>query len=67
VRSWHRGLEAARKYNTLYEEGLIRARLASLSKDKPAERKEHAEKALQIFEKMGAANELRLVRDIVVE
>jgi class 3 adenylate cyclase/tetratricopeptide (TPR) repeat protein len=58
LRSWHKGLEAAKKYNTLYEEGLIHVRLGSALKDKPAERKEHLNRAIQIFETMGAVNEL---------
>ena len=62
VRSWRRGLEAARKFNLLYEEGLIRVKLASALRDNPAEYREHLERAIQIFEKMGAAHELRFAK-----
>jgi tetratricopeptide (TPR) repeat protein len=62
VRGWQRGLEAAQKYNLLYEEGLIRLKLGVALKDKPAEQKEHLERAAGIFEKMGAVRELGVAR-----
>jgi hypothetical protein len=51
-------LEAARKYRTLYEEGLLRAKLGVALKDAPEQRREHFERAKQIFEEMGAVREL---------
>ncbi len=62
VRSWRKGLEAALKFNLLYEEGLIRIKLGSSSYDSPDARREHLERAMQIFEKMGAVHELRVAK-----
>src|SRR5258705_245835 len=58
LKSWHKGLEAAQKFNMPYEEGLLRLKLGSHGSTES--RKEHLERAIQIFEKMGAAYELRL-------
>jgi tetratricopeptide (TPR) repeat protein len=58
VRSWHRGLESAQKFNMPYEEGLIRVRLGSYLRADPKACREHFERAIQIFEKMGAVHEL---------
>jgi tetratricopeptide (TPR) repeat protein len=60
--SWKRGLDAARKFNVLYEEGLLRLRLGEALKDSPDEQHEHLECAIQIFEKMGAVHDLQLAR-----
>jgi tetratricopeptide (TPR) repeat protein len=62
VNSWRKGLEAARKFNLLYEEGLIRIKLGCTAREKPEARREHLECAIQIFEKMGAVHELRIAR-----
>jgi class 3 adenylate cyclase/tetratricopeptide (TPR) repeat protein len=62
VKSWHKGLEAARQFNLPYEEGLIRIRLGSYPRYDPHTRREHFERAIQIFEKMGAIHELRLAK-----
>jgi tetratricopeptide (TPR) repeat protein len=58
IQTWYKGLEAARKYRTLYEEGLLRAKLGVALKDAPEQRREHFERAKQIFEEMGAVREL---------
>ena len=63
IRSLHKGLEAAQKYNMPYEEGLIRVRLALYAQDKPDTRKKHIWRAIEIFEKMGAARELKLAQE----
>ena len=52
-------LEAAQKYNLLYEEGLIRVKLGSYLRDDPNACREHFERAIQIFENMGAIRELQ--------
>jgi len=57
--SWRKGLEAAQKFNMPYEEGLIRVRLGAYLRDDPNACKEHLERAIQIFEKMGAVHELQ--------
>jgi tetratricopeptide (TPR) repeat protein len=62
VNSWRKGLEAARKFNLLYEEGVIRIKLGSSSQEDPSARKEHLECAIRIFEKMGTVYELRFAR-----
>jgi class 3 adenylate cyclase/tetratricopeptide (TPR) repeat protein len=63
IRFWQKGLEAARNFNLPYEEGLIRIRLGSHSQGDPNARREHFERAIQIFEKMGALHELRFARE----
>ena len=62
VKSWRKGLEAAQKFKLLYEEGLIRIKLGSSLRDNPGVRREHLERAIQIFEKMGAVHELRFAK-----
>jgi tetratricopeptide (TPR) repeat protein len=62
VKTWRRGLDAARKFNLLYEEGLIRVKLGFALRDNSAECREHLERAIQIFEQMGAAHELRFAK-----
>jgi class 3 adenylate cyclase/tetratricopeptide (TPR) repeat protein len=59
ITSWRKGLEASQKFNMPYEEGLIRVKLGIALKDDIVERKEGFARAIQIFEKMGAVNELR--------
>ncbi|HUF00701.1 MAG TPA: AAA family ATPase [Anaerolineales bacterium] len=63
VKSLNRGLEAALKFNMPYEEGLIRVKLASYSQDHLDARKKNLRRAIEIFEKMGARNELRLAQE----
>jgi tetratricopeptide (TPR) repeat protein len=60
IKSWNKGLEAAKKFNMPYEEGLIRVKLGSYLQDDPNVRREHFERAIQIFEKMGATHELKV-------
>ena len=62
INSWNKGLEAARKFNMPYQEGLMRVRLGASLKDNANVRREHFERAIQIFEKMGAVRELELAR-----
>ena len=63
IKSLHKGLEAAQKFNMPYEEGLIRVRLALYAQDNPEARKKHVWRAVEIFEKMGAAHELKLAQE----
>ena len=62
VKSLRRGLEAALKFNMTYEEGLIRLKLATYSQENLDTRKRNLWRAIEIFEKMGALNELRLAQ-----
>jgi tetratricopeptide (TPR) repeat protein len=62
IKSLHKGLEAAQKFNMPYEEGLIRIKLASYAQDPSETRKNHIRRAIEIFEKMGAIRELRLAQ-----
>jgi class 3 adenylate cyclase/tetratricopeptide (TPR) repeat protein len=59
LNSWHKGLDAARKFKLPYEEGLIRVRLGSAAREDLSTRSEHIQRAIEIFEKMGAVRELR--------
>jgi hypothetical protein len=63
VKSLRRGLEAALKFNMAYEEGLIRLKLATYSQGNLDTRKRNLWRAIEIFEKMGALNELRLAQE----
>lgn len=58
TKTWQKGLAAAQKYEMLYEEGLLRLKLAGSGEDRSA----HIERAIQIFETMGAEHELGLAR-----
>ncbi|HUG33367.1 MAG TPA: hypothetical protein VMJ90_01255, partial [Anaerolineales bacterium] len=58
--AWRRGLEAARKYNLLYEEGLLRLRLGTAEAHE-----EHPARAVEIFTVMGAARELQQAEELL--
>jgi hypothetical protein len=60
-------LEAAKKYRLLYEEGLLRVRLASALKKEPDEQLVHLHCAAQIFETMGAVRDLGIVNALAQE
>jgi hypothetical protein len=62
LKSWHKGLQAAQKFNMPYEEGLNRLKLATHSKETQQDRKAHFERAIAIFEKMGVTHELKLAK-----
>jgi len=62
VNSWHKGLEAAQKFKLPYEEALIRVKLGSALREDPDVRRGHIERAIQIFEQMGAARQLRFAK-----
>ncbi|MDQ3004032.1 MAG: AAA family ATPase [Chloroflexota bacterium] len=62
IKTWNKGLEAAKKFNMPYQEGLMRVRLGAVLNDNANVRREHFERAIQIFEKMGAVRELQLAR-----
>jgi tetratricopeptide (TPR) repeat protein len=57
--TWRKGLDAAQKFKLPYEEGLIRVRLGSSAREDLSTRTEHIQRAIEIFEKMGAVRELR--------
>jgi class 3 adenylate cyclase/tetratricopeptide (TPR) repeat protein len=65
VNSWRKGLEAARKFELLYEEGLIRIKLGSALRDRSDVRRGHIERAMEIFEKMGAVHELQAAKSVL--
>ena len=67
VKSWYKGLESAQKFNMLHEEGLIHIRLGRALEHSSAERKEHLDCAIQIFEKMGAIHELHIAQRVQAE
>ena len=62
VKTWQDGLEAAKKYKVLYEEGLLRVRLGSALTDAPAEQLQHLECAAEIFDTMGAIRDLGITK-----
>jgi len=57
IKSWMNGLDAAKKFNVRYEEGLIRLQLGIVLENRN-EQMEHFQKAVRIFETMGAMPEL---------
>jgi len=57
IKSWTDGLDAAKKFNVRYEEGLIRLKLGILLENRN-EQMEHFQQAVRIFETMGAMPEL---------
>ena len=63
ITSLRRGLDAALKFNMLYEEGLIRFRLAAYSQGNLETRKRNLWRAISIFENMGAVKELSLAQE----
>ena len=64
LKSWRQGLEAARKFNLLYEEAILRVKLGSHLREDPRECGEHFERAVQIFEEMQAIHDLRAARKL---
>jgi class 3 adenylate cyclase/tetratricopeptide (TPR) repeat protein len=60
IKSWQAGLEAAKKYRMLYEEGLICMKLGSLVTEDSNTREAHLRRAVVIFENMGAVRELEI-------
>ena len=62
LKSWIKGLEAAKKFNLLHEEGLIRVRLGAVESD-PTKRADHFKRAIAIFETMGAVHGLLIAKE----
>ena len=58
-----KGLEAAQKFKMRYEEGLIRLRLALYAQGNLEARTTNLKRAIELFEQMGALNELRLAQE----
>ncbi len=62
IRMWQAGLQSAQRMGLLYEEGLLRSKLASQLQGNSAERNEHIRRAVEIFGKMGAVRDLERVK-----
>ena len=67
IKTWQTGLEAAKKYRLLYEEGVLRVKLASALKSEPDEQLVHLHCAARIFETMGATRDLAIVMNLAQE
>jgi tetratricopeptide (TPR) repeat protein len=63
IHSWTKGLEAAKNFNMPYQEGLIRVKLGASLEGDANIRREHFERATQIFEQMGAAHDLTVAKE----
>ena len=63
IKTLQRGLQAALRFNMAYEEGLIRLKLAGYSQENLDARNQNIWRAMEIFETMGALNELRLAQE----
>ena len=62
INTWKKGLEAAKKFNMPYQEGLIRVKLGASSPIGSEVHREHFQRAIEIFEKMGAVHELEIAK-----
>jgi class 3 adenylate cyclase/tetratricopeptide (TPR) repeat protein len=62
IKFWQNGLDASERFNLRYEEGLICVKLGSLLLKNPSERTKHLERAVSIFEKMGAIREMVIAK-----
>jgi tetratricopeptide (TPR) repeat protein len=63
IKTLTKGLEAAQKFQMRYEEGLIRLKLAMYAQGNLEARKTNLGRAIELFEQMGAVNELRLAQE----
>ncbi|HET9907383.1 MAG TPA: AAA family ATPase [Anaerolineales bacterium] len=63
IKTWNKGVEAAKKFNMPYQEGLIRVKLGTSSQEDLHKRREHFDRAIRIFEKMGAMHELTIAQE----
>jgi len=61
INTWKKGLDAAKKFNMLYQEGLIRVKLGVSQKSSDV-RREHFQRAIEIFEKLGAVHDLEIAK-----
>jgi len=64
IRSWKKGLEAAKKIDMPYEEALMHYRLGICLPESDPSRPDHLAQARTIFEKMGAVHELKTLKII---
>jgi tetratricopeptide (TPR) repeat protein len=62
IKSWRKGLEAAKKFNMPYEEALARLKLGTYSKEDAETRGEHFSRALHLLEKMGRVRRLQTAK-----
>ena len=62
VKLWNKSLEAAQKFNMLYEEGLVRTKLGMAETD-PNIQAGHLKRAIEIFETINAPHELRMAKE----
>ncbi|MEW6404702.1 MAG: AAA family ATPase [Chloroflexota bacterium] len=63
VRHWNKSLEAAKKFRRPFEEGLARLKLGSVLETPLEVRREHLQRAIEIFEQMTAVHELGCARE----
>ena len=66
ITTWTKGLESAKKFSMLYEEGLIHFKLGTVLDDRAA-KLDHFQRALDIFESMGALHDLERVKVTMAE
>jgi len=64
VKRWDRALAAAQKFNMRYEEGLIHLKLGMALVDDIQARTDHLDKAINIFDTMGAIPELKIAQGL---
>ena len=62
IKAWHKGLEAAKKFNMPYEGALAHYRLGTCLPENDPSRLEHLAQARTLFEEMGALHELKMLQ-----
>ena len=65
IKSWHKGLEAAKQFNMPYEAALAHYRLGICLPESDSSRADHLAQARMIFEKMGAVHELNMLKAVL--
>jgi tetratricopeptide (TPR) repeat protein len=63
VKLWKKSLELSKKFSMPYEEAMTRVKLGALPQEPIEARKEHLQRAIEIFEQMSAVHELSCAKE----
>jgi tetratricopeptide (TPR) repeat protein len=64
VKSWNHALDAAKKFDMQYEQGLVHMKLGAAMADDAIAKKEQFEKAVRIFDMMGAVPKSKIANEL---
>ena len=64
VKTWNRALDAAKRFDMRYEQGLAHIKLGAAVVDDVIAKKEHFEKAIRIFDMMGAVPKSKVAKEL---